>query len=72
MLLYNLISIGTESKREQAWVSELPVTLLAVGPHISSLNAKHMLMCGWESRESRRGYPCLNMKTPSLSICKSI
>ncbi len=24
---------------------------LAVGLHISALNAKHMLMCGWESRE---------------------
>lgn len=38
-----------ESKCE--WVSRLPVTLLAVALHISSLNAKHMLICGWESRE---------------------
>lgn len=45
---------------------------LAVVLHISAHNVKHMLECGWESGERRRGYPCPNEKTPSLSICRNI
>lgn len=52
ILFCKLISMTTE--RESVCVREQAAShteWLAVGLHISALNVKHMLTCGWESRE---------------------